>query len=263
MIKRNNFQFDNVVAFGCSYTFGEELPEVDLIESPYFKNNKRAVDLLSRRTVPGYLKDLTREETAFWYEILKNDYENPDSDFKSRRLAYKKMANDRAYPGLLASMLNINKYTNLSISGSSNLLIAFMLIQNKILINENSLVIIGMTHPLRKTKFIDDPFQKFRNIFLDQIALTHQLYNYLPLDDDAIIQELHIVYQIIDVLNKLNCSYIIYEPSHLSELKQLNDDSLLTGIPPLHHTEYCFLGHPGNSCHLRVATFMYEIFKND
>jgi hypothetical protein len=271
-VKKN---IEHVIAFGCSYTFGEELPEALLVQSEFFNKNKHAVSLYNRRKTKNFRATLTPEDRNFWYTLLKKDYNDPDSCYDHGFESYRNLANQMSYAGRLSNLLNAKTYQNFSISGSSNHLIIMSLIMNKHVITEDSLVIIGLTHPLRKTKMFENYNYKFcgphrhYNVFVDtkvkdDIASEFSLSAMLPIDNDSIIQELHLVYQIIKILEKLNCSYIIYDTTWMLGIELLDDLSLNTykNIPSLLdkcNDSWCFLGHPGNDAHESVAKIMFKL----
>jgi hypothetical protein len=292
VIKNQNF--NKLLATGCSYTFGTELPEFIMRETPYFKNNRRAVDLFNERKSWHEFKHFSREELLFWNDVLYNDYYNPlpPENFSERKQVYIKLCHQLAYPGLVAKKLNISNYINVSQPGLSNMAILINLIRNKKFIDSNTLVIVGITHPLRKIKFVatSNPASYLENIFLHfhirvegyiKKKLNHEHLKIYPIDDDSIIQEMHCVYEIIDICNKLNCSYIIYDAvgnlgSGVTAFSYLTDQAFVNykdkilmqdTLPSLHKLmndkkirgEYrCFAGHPNHLIHNEVAELMYK-----
>jgi hypothetical protein len=274
-VKKN---IEHVIAFGCSYTFGEELPEVLLVQSDFFKKNEQAVKLYNRRKTKNFKDTLTPEDKIFWYNMLKNNYSNPTTDHNIAFDSYRNLANQMSYAGRLYELLNAKTYQNLSISGASNHLILMSLIMNKHTINNDSLVIIGLTHPLRKTQIFSNYNQSHNmnyqncSIFIDDLINSNSndlhLVNMLPVDNDSIIQELHLVYQFIKILKDSDCSYILYDPSGQSGIELLEDVALQCKIPPLFRfnniTEkdadrFCFLGHPSNYSHEQAARVMFNV----
>jgi hypothetical protein len=267
-VKKN---IEHVIAFGCSYTFGEELPEVLLVQSDFFKKNEQAVKLYNRRKTKNFKDTLTPEDRHFWYTLLKKDYNDPESDYDSGFESYRNLANQMSYAGQLSNLLNAKTYQNFSIPGSSNHSIVMTIILNKHVITKDSLVIIGLTHPMRKTKMFENYIYKFcgqhrhYTIFGDTTFKSDVLSAILPIDNDSIIQELHLVYQVIKILEELNCSYILYDPSGQSGIELLDDLSLNTCyIPSLYEinnrsNSCCFLGHPSNDAHNNVAKYMFKL----
>lgn len=301
MITIKNNIFHKLFAFGCSYTFGAELPEHLMFQTPYFKNNEYALKLYNdRKKWNGSYTILSDEERTFWNELAYNDYNNPlePYDFWEGKRIYTEMCHKMAYPGVLAQKLNINNYVNYSQSGLSNIGMLINLIRVKDCLDENTLVIIGLTHSLRKLRFWNndevkdvlgfteeniDKFLHFNTFdhahktvekYLQRVKNSnHNFLDIFPVDDDSIIQELHCVYECIDICEQMGCSYIIYDTfGKVSEtipslLNYLNDHNLNQKVPSLYEIvnkneipgEYlCFCGHPNHLCHEQVAELMYE-----
>lgn len=294
VVVMKNKNLNKLFATGCSYTFGAELPEFIMRETSYFKNNKRAVSLYNDKKSWHKFEYLSREDQFFWNDVLYNDYHNPlpPEKFLERKQVYTQLCHKLAYPGLIAEKLNISNYLNVSHPGLSNMGILINLIRNKNFIDSNTLVIVGITHTLRKIHFCNTtkPLSDSDNVFYHyhevieghiQKKIDKDKAKIYPIDNDSIIQEMHCIYEIIDICNELTCSYVIYDTagklgssftafSYLTDTEFGNyNDKILKQetLPSLHKLmndkeimgEYrCFAGHPNHLVHAELADLMYK-----
>jgi hypothetical protein len=257
MIVKKTDSFKKLLAFGCSITFGEELNESTVIQSDFFKNSTRAKSLYKIKTLDfnDIANTLKVEDHKFWHEMLKLDYDN-----------FKKECHFKSYPGVLSSLLNVTDYRNYSIPGASNISILSELVRNSANIDSDTLVIIGVTFPLRKTKLLNDSYclYSFPTLFYFPAIPAVERLIAATSDDDSIEQDLHVLHLIKSILDNAGCSYLIFNAVGFKEslFDDINQILFIPNVIPLNDDSYaksrCFLGHPGSDVHITTAQLLYK-----
>lgn len=134
---------NKVIVFGDSFLYGHETNYTDFVEHPDFKKNfKKAVGIKWQLAQDGKLINCTLARAKSWFDFLKELDDNE-----------KQNCADNSIGGYLANELHVSNYLNFASVGSSNNFILYKVLEHQKEITKNTLVVCGITSPLRDTKY--------------------------------------------------------------------------------------------------------------
>ena len=156
-----------VIVFGDSFLYGHETNYTDFVEHPDFKKNfKKAVGIKWQLAQDGRLNSSTSEQRAKWFNFLIEL--DPQQ---------KQNCNNNSIGGYLADELHVSNYLNFASVGSSNNFILYRVMKHQKEITKNTLVVCGITSPLRDTKYepVDQGVPDTAFIGLEDVDLTSRV----------------------------------------------------------------------------------------
>lgn len=146
---------NKVIVFGDSFLYGHETNYTDFVEHPDFKKNfKKAVGIKWQLAQGGKHKpEFTPAQLKSWFDFLKELDDNE-----------KQNCADNSIGGYLANELHVSNYLNFAVVGSSNNFILYKVLKHQKEITKNTLVVCGITSPLRDTKYEPTEQQLFNTV---------------------------------------------------------------------------------------------------
>ena len=221
-------EYKKLFVFGDSYQFGDELPQCEI------------PDMIQRAEAAINRPNSIWEDGRFPFGYINGEQTNILRDLEDELIQdYRKKATTLCIGGRVAQHFNISDYRNFSKNGFSNLAIAARILQNLKDIDEDTLVIVGLTHLDRSThfkKFIGTDndikcFNNFRNP--GESAERDQFVQMLPTyGDDQLATYIQLAVQangISHMLESTKCKYIIIDPLNIFRENAELDGKLLKG----------------------------------
>ena len=246
---------NKIIAFGDSVTFGAETPELELGDLSKHMHNIFGTTSLTPK-LRGDWKYVKQ-----WYDLLDTI---PD---------YKEKCNQLSYCGQLGNLLDI-PVTNFGRAGNSNNATLNAIINNLNLIDENTLVIVGLASVYRTSRFLEYYVQCYNT----SVTKTQEHAKWVELgldwDDDPLSKLSFLMQFILSVRKILPTQHIIFIDHYsiyitndqlkrniVTEfIQRVFDENIFTGtFAELWETqndiEYkrCVLNHPTKDLHNILA----------
>lgn len=250
--------FDRIVAYGCSYTAGDELLDHEVMGISFEECNR--LKNLSNKTKP------------------KAVHENPYRDFykKLPKIILDKIEitnRQASWAGQLAKKLN-KPFLNRAKGGSGIDEILFNIVSDRTsnAISDNDLVVVGLTYPERIIHITDDqiislhlghphrwPSVDTHKAGIELWNSSNTLFNYYKVLYILIKLGLNIKLQPIcmpalDTINKNLCDQVIVPLNNeVSKYMFLPKETLNLDLP-----HKCGFGHVGIEAHIQLADNIYK-----